>query len=201
MGLFSFCQHTNYSGELSPMYTATYTCNDCGATKVKGGGWSHGGNGLLGGLLCWLFSCNDNTKYNTKSEKSHFGFFERGGGVFFVLFLLFVVVPLISKCSVDPKTDSVDIKTDSVDIKTDSVDPKTDSVNLKYHRVYIHSKSGVNIRSGPGTSYGIQGTINRGDKVYIDRSTSDKKWVRVFMRPPLFIDQGYVFRPLLHLTK
>ena len=100
----------------------------------------------------------------------------------------------ISKCSVDPKTDSVDIK-------TDSVDPKTDSVDLKYHRVYIHSKSGVNIRSGPGTSYGIQGTINRGDKVYIDRSTSDKKWVRVFMRPPLFIYQGYVYRPLLHLTK
>jgi hypothetical protein len=175
MGLFSFCQHTNYSGELSPMYTATYTCSDCGATKVKGGRWSHGGNGLLGGLLCWLFSCNDKNK--------NFGFI----GWFGVFFWGLVVILWIFKSIQDPKTDSVD--------------PKTDSVDLIYHRVYVQTKSGVNIRSGPGTSYGIQGTINRGDKVYIDRSTSDKKWVRVFMRPPLFIYQGYVYRPLLHLTK
>ena len=72
---------------------------------------------------------------------------------------------------------------------------------VQYSRVYIHSKSGVNIRSGPDMFYNTMGTINRGDEVYIVRN-SDEKWVRVFRKKwRKLIYQGYVFRPLLHLTK
>ena len=91
----------------------------------------------------------------------------------------------------------------SVDPKTDSVDPKS----LVPSPYYVHTKSGVNIRSGPGTSYKVIGIINRGDEVYVNRDSyrlsfsGDKKWVKTYRYlTGRFIYEGYVYRPLLHWT-
>ena len=189
-----FCNHENHSCELSPMHIAIFTCRDCGARKFEDDPWStvrkSGGQGSSGpsGLTYILIS-------------------------FLFLFLWVAIMGAVDylKChkySFGDYTRCVEgkhIKTDnSYPNKGENRSPSIvehKTTPVQYSRVYIHSKSGVNIRSGPDMFYNTMGTINRGDEVYIVRN-SDEKWVRVFRKKwRKLIYQGYVFRPLLHLTK